>query len=127
MRTFNVKVNGVLYEVEVEETGTGNTADSSAKTVPNVSSSVPSPKSGEAVAGNIKVKAPMPGKLIKINCKAGQSVKRGEILCLLEAMKMENEIFAPCDGTIATVEASQGDTVAGDALLFTLKLLACYI
>ena len=117
MRTFNVKVNGVLYEVEVEETGTGNTADSSAKTVPNV----PSPKSGEAVAGNIKVKAPMPGKLIKINCKAGQSVKRGEILCLLEAMKMENEIFAPCDGTIATVEASQGDTVAGDALLFTLK------
>lgn len=121
MRTFNVKVNGVLYEVEVEETGMENTADSSAKPVPNVSSSVPSPKSGEAVAGNIKVKAPMPGKLIKINCKAGQSVKRGEILCLLEAMKMENEIFAPCDGTIATVEASQGDTVAGDALLFTLK------
>lgn len=120
MRTFNVKVNGVLYEVEVEETGSGDTVNSSAKTVPDAPFA-PSPKSGEAAVGNIKVKAPMPGKLVKINCKAGQSVKRGEILCLLEAMKMENEIFAPCDGTIATVEASQGDTVAGDALLFTLK------
>ena len=118
MRTFNVKVNGVLYEVEVEETGTGNTADSSAKTVPNVSSSVPSPKSGEAVAGNIKVKAPMPGKLIKINCKAGQSVKRGEILCLLEAMKMENEIVAGMAGTVSAIHVSSGQTVdAGDNLI----------
>ena len=82
---------------------------------------MPSPKPETSAGGSIKVKAPMPGKLVKINCKTGQSVKRGEILCLLEAMKMENEIFAPCDGTIVTVEVSQGDTVAGDALLFTLN------
>ena len=117
MRTFNIKVNGVPYEVEVEETGSASASVSSA----SAAASVPSPKPETSAGGSIKVKAPMPGKLVKINCKTGQSVKRGEILCLLEAMKMENEIFAPCDGTIVTVEVSQGDTVAGDALLFTLN------
>ena len=120
MRTFNIKVNGVPYEVEVEETGSASASVSSAETA-SAAASVPSPKPETSAGGSIKVKAPMPGKLVKINCKTGQSVKRGEILCLLEAMKMENEIFAPCDGTIVTVEVSQGDTVAGDALLFTMN------
>ena len=67
------------------------------------------------------VKAPMPGSIVKVNVKVGDSVKKGDVLCILEAMKMENEIFAPEDGTVASVEISQGMTVATDATLVTLN------
>ena len=116
MRTFNIKVNGVPYEVEVEETGSASASVSSAETA-SAAASVPSPKPETSAGGSIKVKAPMPGKLVKINCKTGQSVKRGEILCLLEAMKMENEILAAHDGVIASVNVEKGAAVnSGDVL-----------
>ena len=63
----------------------------------------------------------MPGTLIKVAVKAGQSVKKGDLLCVLEAMKMENDILAPSDGVVATVEAAQGSSVATDAVLVTLN------
>ena len=63
----------------------------------------------------------MPGNIMKVNFKVGDSVKRGDVLCILEAMKMENEICAPADGTVASVDVAQGATVATDALLMTLN------
>ena len=63
----------------------------------------------------------MPGTLIKVNVKPGDAVKKGDVLCVLEAMKMENDIMAPADGTVATVEATQGSSVATDAVLVTLN------
>jgi len=63
----------------------------------------------------------MPGNIIKVNVKAGDSVKKGDVLCILEAMKMENDIMAPADGTVATVEVSAGQSVQTDAVLLTLN------
>ena len=63
----------------------------------------------------------MPGNIIKVNVKAGAAVKKGDVLCVLEAMKMENDIMAPADGTVATVEVTAGQAVQTDAVLVTLN------
>ena len=63
----------------------------------------------------------MPGNIIKVNAKVGDSVKKGDVLIVLEAMKMENDICAPEDGTVASIEVAQGATVETDALLITLN------
>ena len=105
MRRFNVTVNGVSYDVVVEEVGGAPAA-------------APAPA---GKAGATAVKAPMPGTLIKVNVKPGDSVKKGDVLCVLEAMKMENDIMAPADGVVASVEAVQGASVATDAVLVTLN------
>ena len=63
----------------------------------------------------------MPGTLVKVNVKPGDAVKRGDVLCVLEAMKMENDIMAPADGVVATVDATKGASVATDAVLVTLN------
>ena len=63
----------------------------------------------------------MPGTLIKVNVKPGDAVKKGDVLCVLEAMKMENDITAPADGVVASVEATQGASVATDAILVTMN------
>ena len=107
MKNYRVTVNGIPYDVVVEEIG-------------EVASSAPAaaPKGN---AGATAIKAPMPGTLIKVNVKAGDAVKKGDVLCVLEAMKMENDILAPADGVVATVEAAQGASVATDAVLVTLN------
>ena len=66
------------------------------------------------------VKAPLPGTITKLNVKNGQNIKRGEILCILEAMKMENEIIAPTDGTIIQIEVQQGSSVQTDDILVVI-------
>ncbi len=121
MRKFIVNVNGNSYEVEVEEVG----ATASAPVVAPVAapapkaqaaSPAPAPKA-QAVAGGTPVKAPMPGNVLDIKVSNGQAVKEGDVVVILEAMKMENEIFAPCSGTV-TVVASKGATVnTGDVLI----------
>ena len=116
MKTYNITVNGTTYVVQVEEVEAGS-AQKTPAPMPKKAPSVPKPS---VKAGSVSVKAPMPGNIIKINVKAGDSVKRGDVLCILEAMKMENEIFAPSDGTVASVEITQGATVATDAVLVTL-------
>jgi biotin carboxyl carrier protein len=63
----------------------------------------------------------MPGTLIKVNVKPGDAVKKGDVLCVLEAMKMENDIMAPADGVVASVEAAQGASVATDEVLVTMN------
>lgn len=111
MKNYTITVNGNVYEVTVEE-GTGSTAAAA----PKAAAPKAAPKS--AGAGAVKVAAPMPGKILKVNVTAGQAVKKGDVLVVLEAMKMENEIQAPQDGTVASVDTSAGATVeSGDVLV----------
>lgn len=136
MRKFNITVNGVTYEVEVEEISAGTSAAPSAAPVPQAAPAVPqaapakqdapkpaahAPKAAAPAAGSIQITSPMPGNIMKVNVSTGAAVKKGDILIILEAMKMENEILAPEDGTVASVAVSQGVTVASGDLLVTLK------
>ena len=126
MKKYNVTVNGKTYEVEVEEVGavSGCTYQAPVKpSQPSTPKSAPkaAPKaapSQPAQAGANAVSAPMPGTILDIKVTEGQSVKAGDVLLILEAMKMENEIVAPSDGKVAKISASKGAAVnTGDALI----------
>ena len=131
MKTYNITVNGVTYTVEVEEVGATASAPVAAAPVAApaapVAAPAAAPKAAPAApkasgaAGAVSVKAPMPGNIMKVNCKVGASVKKGDVLMVLEAMKMENDICAPADGVVASVEVAQGASVETDALLVTLN------
>ena len=109
MKKYTITVNGTAYEVEVEEAGVVASAPKAApKAAP-----APAPKAAAPVAaGATTVSAPMPGKVLSVNVKAGDAVKSGDVLLILEAMKMQNEIMAPADGTVSDVRVSAGQTVA---------------
>ena len=112
MKKFNVNVNGTVYSVEVEEVG-GTVAAATVAPAP-----APKKEAAAAPAGSITVEAPMPGKVLSVNVKAGDKVEAGDVLLILEAMKMQNEIMAPEDGTVSDVRVSAGDTVAtGDVMV----------
>ena len=125
MKNYRVTVNGVAYDVTVEELSAGTAPVAApARAAAPAPAAAPVPKAAPAPAGNAgtnAVKAPMPGTVVKINVKAGDAVKKGDVLCVLEAMKMENDIMAPTDGVVASVEISQGASVATDAVLVTLN------
>ena len=114
MRKFIVNVNGVSYEVEVEEI-TGAAPKAAAAPVA-ATAAAPAPASAASASGTA-VKAPMPGNILDVKVKAGDTVKAGDVLLVLEAMKMENEIMAPAAGTVASVNVAKGTTVnSGDVL-----------
>ena len=127
MRKFNVTVNGTVYEVEVEEVAAG--APSAPVAAPAAPKAAPvaapaTPKAAPAVAGAagaVAIKAPMPGTILDVKVSVGASVKKGDIVAILEAMKMENEIFAPQDGVVASVNVSKGASVNADDLLVSLN------
>ncbi len=124
MRTFNVTVNGQTYEVSVEEVN-GSAAPARAA-APVVSSAAPkaAPKAAAkpAVAGaGMPVKAPMPGTVLDVKVKVGDTVKNGQAVCVLEAMKMENEIPATKDGKITSVLATKGTSVNTGDVLVTIE------
>ena len=81
----------------------------------------PAPAAPAGAAGSVVVTAPMPGKILGVKASAGQAVKKGQVILILEAMKMENEIVAPQDGTVATINVSVGDSVEPGATLATLN------
>ena len=119
MKNYTITVNGTAYDVSVEEGGAGSVAATSAPKAAPKAAAAPAPKAAPAAGaqGAIKVNAPMPGKILSLKASAGQAVKKGEVIMLLEAMKMENEICAPQDGTIAGFNVAAGDMVeAGDVL-----------
>ena len=118
MRKFIVNVNGNSYEVEVEEVGGVASAPVVAPApVAAAPKAAPAAPKAQAPAGGTPVKAPMPGNVLDIKVSNGQAVKEGDVVVILEAMKMENEIVAPCSGTV-TVVASKGATVnTGDVLV----------
>ncbi len=118
MRKFLVNVNGTSYEVEVEELK----GDAAAVAAAPKATSAAAPKTVAAspvvTDAASTITAPMPGSIVGINVKAGDSFKRGQVLLVLEAMKMENEILAPRDGKIVAVYTSKGSTVnSGDVLI----------
>ena len=128
---YNVTINDKVYEVEVEK-GKANlvrTTDVVAAPAPAAATAAapaaapaaaaPAPAAGP-VSGT-PVPAPLPGTILKINVTAGQAVKEGDLVVVLEAMKMENEIYAPCAGTVGQILTSKGATVATDDVLLTLS------
>ena len=126
MKKYNVTVNGVMYEVEVEEVAAGVSAAPVAAPVattaaPKAAPVAPKAAAPAANAGSVSVKAPMPGTIMKVNTTVGSSVKKGDVLCVLEAMKMENDICAPADGTVASVNVQKGASVNTDDVLVTLN------
>lgn len=128
IKKFRINVNGVDHIVEVEELSSSASpapAAAPAAAPAPVAAPAPAPAAPAAApapapAGGQTVTAPMPGNILKVNVTAGQAVKAGQVLCVLEAMKMENEIMAPCDGKVAQVLVSKGATVDTDAPLVTL-------
>lgn len=136
MRKFMINVNGKSYEVDVEEVKDGVSAAPAVQAAPRAAAPAapkaapkaaapapaPAPKAAPAAvpAGASTVTAPMPGTILSISVKAGDTVKKGQVLCILEAMKMENEIMAGAEGTIASVAVSQGDSVNTGQVLFAL-------
>ena len=123
MRRFNVTVNGVSYDVVVEEVGAEAQAPAAAPAqAPAAPKAAPAVKAFPAAPqGAVAVKAPMPGTIMKVNVTAGQAVKKGDVLCVLEAMKMENDISAPQDGVVASVNVQKGASVQGEEVLVTLN------
>ena len=124
MRKYNVTVNGVTYEVLVEEVSAAGAVAPAPVAAP-VAAPAPSAAAAPAAApapvgAGEAVKAPMPGTIMKINVAVGDKVKKGDIVCVLEAMKMENEIFAPVDGTITSLPVSKGASVQTDEVLATI-------
>ena len=128
MRKFNITVNGVSYEVEVEEITEGvqtaprtvvtnPTVQVPVKTTPSQTSNV----SKEVPTDATIVDAPMQGNAWKVLVKEGDKVKKGQVLIILEAMKMENEIMSPIDGVIASVNVVEGASVNGGDVLVSIK------
>ena len=122
---YVVTLNGKNYEVEVEETEAVITAvTDAAPSAPAVPAAAPAPAQiapaaapAQAVGAGVQVTSPMPGNILDVRISVGQAVKKGEILFILEAMKMENDIVAPEDGVIKQVLVQKGSTVDTDAVL----------
>ena len=110
MKKYRVNVNGTVYEVELEEM-TG---------APAAPAAAPAAPAAAPAAGGEKVTSPMPGTILSVNVAAGDTVKRGQVLMILEAMKMENEIMCPCDGTVTSVSVTKGAAVESGTLLCTI-------
>jgi glutaconyl-CoA decarboxylase len=136
MKQYNVTVNGVTYEVMVEEVGAAATytapvapvaapvatpAAAPAPAAVPAAAPAAAPAPAATPAGATEVKAPMPGTIMKLNVAVGDTVKKGDIICILEAMKMENEIFAPVDGTVAAISVAKGASVQTDEVIAAIK------
>ena len=115
MKKYKVNVNGTVYEVELED------ISGSAVAAAPVAAPVAAAPVAAAPAGGEQVVAPMPGNILAVNVKDGDSVKKGQVLMILEAMKMENEIMCPCDGKVASVSVAKGASVESGALLCVIQ------
>lgn len=121
MKSYTITVNGNVYDVTVEENGAGAAAPAPAAAAAPAAPKAPAKKASSGSAGSIKVNAPMPGKILAVKAEAGQAMKKGDVVCILEAMKMENEVVAPEDGTIASIDVAAGDSVEAGTVLATLN------
>ncbi len=112
MKKYRVTVNGTAYEIELEElTGAA----------PAPAAAAPAPAPAAAPAGGEQVTSPMPGTILDVKVTQGASVKKGDVLMILEAMKMENEIMCPCDGKVASIHTSKGAAVESGTLLCVIQ------
>ena len=109
MKKYRVNVNGTVYEVDVEDIS--GAAPVAAPAAAPVAAPVSAPAGGEQVT------SPMPGNILAVNVAAGDTVRKGQVLMILEAMKIENEIMCPCDGKIVSGSVTKGATVESGTLL----------
>ena len=127
MRKFQVTVNGNTYEVEVEELGSSASVASvpyvapvpAAQAMPKTVAPVTS--ASAASTGAYKVVAPMPGKIVDVKVSVGQIIKEGDLVAFLEAMKLENEVFASVSGTVASVNVSAGNMVEANDVIISIN------
>ena len=121
MKNYTITVNGTVYEVSVEEGGAGSApvraaAPKAAPKAAPAAAPAPAPVAAPAGAGE-QVKSPMPGNILSVNVNVGDTVAEGQVLMILEAMKMENEIMAPKAGKVTSVNVQKGATVESGTLL----------
>ena len=126
MKNYRITVNGTSYDVSVEELSGGVApvvAAPVAAPVAAAPAAAPAPAKAAPAggAGSIKVSSPMPGKILAVKSNVGDSVKKGQVILILEAMKMENEVVAPEDGTIASIDVTVGASVESGDTLATLN------
>lgn len=114
MKKYHVNVNGNDYEIAIELID-----EVEAKTTSSQKATAPVPVTPPT--GGEKITSPMPGNILNVNVSAGDKVKKGQILMILEAMKMENEIMSPVDGTILSIHTTKGATVDSGTLLCIIK------
>ena len=124
MKNYTITVNGTVYEVSVEEGGAGSAPVRAAapKAAPKAAPApAAAPAAPAAAAGSVEVTASVPGKVFKIEANTGATVKAGDPIVILEAMKMEIPVVAPEDGTVAGINVSVGDAVESGDVLATMN------
>ena len=120
MKNLKITVNGIVYDVQVEEVDDASAPAAAAPAPVPAAAPKAAPKAAPAAAGGEAVNSPMPGTILDVPVKVGQAVKAGDVLVIIEAMKMENEVAAPCDGTVKQVVAQKGAVVETGAPLVVL-------
>ena len=118
---YTITVNGNVYDVTVEETGSTSGAAAPRRTAAKPAAAPAAAPAASAGAGSIKIEAGAAGKVFKIEKKVGDAVKKGDAVLVLEIMKMETPVVAPEDGTVASIDVAVGDAVESGALLATLN------
>ena len=124
MKSYTITVNGTAYEVTVEETGSVSApaaAPKAAPAAPKAAPAAPKAAAPAAGAGAVKVTASVPGKVLKVVAAAGQAVKAGVSIVILESMKMEIPVVAPQDGTVASIDTTEGASVENGDTLATMN------
>ncbi|MBR4574597.1 MAG: acetyl-CoA carboxylase biotin carboxyl carrier protein subunit [Lachnospiraceae bacterium] len=120
MKNYTITVNGNVYDVTVEE-GTGSSAPAAApKAAPKAAPAAPKAAASSG-AGSVRIEAGAAGKVFKIAANVGDSVKAGDAVVIIEAMKMEIPVVSPSDGTVASIDCAIGDPCAAGQLLATLN------
>ncbi|MCC8073547.1 MAG: biotin/lipoyl-binding protein [Clostridiales bacterium] len=125
MKNYTITVNGTPYSVTVEE-GTSAVPAAAPVAAPAPAQApapvaAPAPAAAPSAGGAVKVEAPMPGNILDIKVSSGDSVTSGQVICVLEAMKMENDIVAPQNGTVASINVNKGDSVEAGQVIITLN------
>ena len=123
MKAYKVNVNGNAYEITLEiidKEDIKNEPVAAPAPEATPASSAPTAPTAPASSGSVTINSPMPGTILKVNVANGQAVKKGDVLMILEAMKMENEIMAPVDSTVASVNVQAGASVDSGAVLCIL-------
>ncbi len=123
MKSYTITVNGNVYDVTVEEgTGAVSAPAAAPKVAPKAApKAAATPAPAAAGTGAVKITAPMPGKIVAVKANAGAAVKKGQVILVLEAMKMENDVVAPQDGTIASIDVATGASVEAGSVLATMN------
>jgi len=122
MKSYTITVNGTAYEVTVEETGSVSAPTAAPVATPKAApAAAPKAAAPAAGAGAVKVSASVPGKVLKVVASVGQAVKAGDNIIILESMKMEIPVVAPQDGTVASIDTSEGASVENGDTLATMN------